>query len=340
MAAGAADHHAADRAAEAAAWAGKWSAWYAQYVARAAEQSERTGQLYHDVADAMSHGSLAPNALQDMLAAFYQARGSAYSERLAELTMRFFSRLVETAAAYSKEMTEAVMPGVPAAPSLPKLDPTDANAWFRQLTEYSHSLSAHIATSYKAFLDRVAGGQIATDSLKTVASEYLERRFPEYLQQLGRLYFDLLSDLNDLRAAGEQDFLSGTLATAGRSNAAVAMALNLTGPPGSVASATFSIANTRVEPATIRYRFTEVRRADGIGPSFAPRFSLTPAQLELAPLEEASLELALALDETDYAPNALYVGALHITGHGEPRLEVPLRITLVPSAPASGDQYA
>ena len=60
MAAGAADHHAADRAAEAAAWAGKWSAWYAQYVARAAEQSERTGRLYHDVADAMSHGSLPP----------------------------------------------------------------------------------------------------------------------------------------------------------------------------------------------------------------------------------------------------------------------------------------
>ena len=339
MAAAAAESNTADRTAEAAAWAGKWSAWYAQYVARVGEQSQRTGNLYNEVSNAVARGELAPTAMQDMLGAFYQARGSAYSERLAELTMRFFSRLVETAAAYSKEMTEAVMPGVPAAPPLPKLDPSNTNAWFRQITDYSHSLSTHIATSYKAFLDRVAAGQIQTDSLKRVASEYLERRFPEYLQQLGRLYFDLLSDLNDLRAAGEQDFLSGTLAT-GRSNAAVALALNLTGPAGSVASATLSIANTRAQPATIRYRFTDVRRADGIGPSLAPRFSVTPAQLDLAPSEEASLTLALALDEADYEPNALYVGALHITGHGEPRLEVPLRIMLVPSAPAPGDQHA
>ena len=262
----------------------EWSAWYAQYVARVRRAIASGPEIcINEVSNAMAHGELAPTAMQDMLGAFYQARGSAYSERLAELTMRFFSRLVETAAAYSKEMTEAVMPGVPAAPPLPKLDPSNANAWFRQITDYSHSLSTHIATSYKAFLDRVAAGQVQTDSLKRVASEYLERRFPEYLQQLGRLYFDLLSDLNDLRAAGEQDFLSGTLAT-GRSNAAVALALNLTGPAGSVASATLSIANTRAQPATIRYRFTDVRRADGIGPSLAPRFSVTPAQLDLAPV--------------------------------------------------------
>nr|UXE45872.1 hypothetical protein Hi04_10k_c5380_00024 [uncultured bacterium] len=284
----------------------------------------------------MSDGELSAKAMQDMLAAFYQARGSVYSERLAAVTMRFFSRLVETAAAYSKEMTEAVMPGVPAAPPLPKLDSSNATAWFRDLTDYSHSLSAHIATSYKAFLDRVAAGQIATDSLKNVASEYLERRFPEYLEQLGQLYFDLLSDLNDLRAAGEQEFLSGTLANAKREKAPVAVALNLAGPAGSVASATLSITNTRMQPATIRYRFTDVRRADAIGPSFAPKFTVAPADLELGPGEEASLAIMLALDEAEYTPNALYLGELHLTGHGEPRLEVPLRITLVASSTPAG----
>jgi hypothetical protein len=334
----AAEHNTADRSAEAAAWAGKWSAWYAQFVARAAAQSERTGQLYHGVVDAMARGNLAPTAMQDMLAAFYAARGSAYSERLADLTMRFFSRLVETAAAYSKEMSEAVMPGVPAAPPLPHLDPSNANDWFRQLTDYSHSLSAHIATSYKAFLDRVAAGEVATDGLKRVASEYLERRFPEYLQQLGRLYFDLLSDLNDLRAAGEQDFLSGTLATAGRPDPSVALALNLTGPPGGIASATLSIANTREQTTRIHCRFTDVRRADGVGPAFAPRLSVTPEELDLRPSKEAILTFALALDEADYAPNALYTGALHIAGHGEPSVEVPVRIMVIPSASASGDQ--
>ncbi len=285
----------------------------------------------------MSHGDLAPTALQDMLATFYQARGTTYSERLAALTMRFFSRLVETAAAYSKEMAEAVMPGVPAPPPLPQLDSSDTNAWFRQLTDYSHSLSAHIATSYKSFLDRVASGQIASDSLKDVASEYLERRFPEYLRQLGRLYFDLLSELNDLRADGEQDFLSGTLTAAGRSNPSAAPALSLNGPLGGTASGTLSIANTREELALIRCQFTDVRRADGIGPAFPPKISVTPERLEVAPSKEASLNFALALDEVNYLPNTLYIGALYITGHGEPRLEIPLRIMVTPGASASGD---
>lgn len=195
-----------------------------------------------------------------------------------------------------------------------------------------------MASSYKSFLDRVAAGQVASDSLKQVASESLEQRFPEYLRQLGRLYFELLSGLNDLRAAGEQDFLAGTIAPTGRSNSSVALALSLTGPPGGSASATLSIANTREQPARIRYRFTDVRRADGIGPAFPLKISVTPEQLELQPSEEASLTLALGLDEADYAPNTLYVGALHITGHGEPRLEVPLRIMVTPGALASGDR--
>lgn len=98
MAAAAADRSAADRSAEASAWAAEWSAWYGRYVARAAGQSERTAELYQGVVDAMSRGDLAPTALPDMLAAFTRARGTAYSERFAALAMRFFSRLVETAA--------------------------------------------------------------------------------------------------------------------------------------------------------------------------------------------------------------------------------------------------
>jgi hypothetical protein len=71
---------------------------------------------------------------------------------------------------------------------------------------------------------------------------------------------------------------------------------------------------------------TDVRRADGVGPAFAPDVSFAPAALELAPGEEASVALTLRLDERNYAPNALYVGTLQITGSGDPRLEVPLRI--------------
>jgi hypothetical protein len=328
VAAAAADNRAGNGIADAkaAAWASEWSAWYGQFAARAADQAQKTGRLYQQVADAMSRGELAPTALQAMQAAFYQSRGTTYSERFAELSGRFFSRLVEAAATYSREMAEAVMPGIPAPPPLPRLDPSDANTWFSRLTDYSSSLSTHIATSYKAFLDRVSAGGVDSSSLKEVASEYLERRFPEYLRLLGRLYFDLLIDLNDLRAAGEQDFLSGILAGVGSSRPSGAMTLDLTGPSKGLASATLTIANTREQLAQIRHRVGDVRRADGIGPAFAPVISVTPDQLQLGLSEEGTLTLALGLDEMVYAPNTLYVGAFHIMGHGEPPLEIPLRI--------------
>jgi hypothetical protein len=304
----------------------EWSAWYGQYVAHTAAQAEKTGQLYRQITDATARGELPATALQDMLGAFYTARGTTYAERLSALSSRFFSRLVETAATYSREMAEGVMPGVPAPPPLPQLDSSDPNAWFHQLTAYGNSLSSHIATSYKAFLDRVAAGQVDSDNLKDVASRYLEQRFPEYLRQLGRLYFDLLTDLNELRAAGEQDFLSGVLATARRKDSSTPMSLELTGPTNSVAAAKVSITNSRPEVARIQCRVTDIRRADGIGRAFPPRVSITPGQLDLRPAEEGSLTLALELNEADYAPDTLYVGALQLTGHGEPQLEVRLRI--------------
>jgi hypothetical protein len=319
--------------ARAAAWALEWSAWYGEYAARAAEQSERTLALYRRVADAIARGELPSTALNDMLAPFYGARGKAYADRLAELTGRFFSRLVETAALYSREMAQSVMPGVPAPPPLPALDPADPNRWFRQLTEYGGSLSAHIAASYKAFLDRVAAGQVDTDGLQNAASAYLERRFPDYLRQLGRIYFDLLTDLNGLRAEGERDFLEGVLAAARPEGPAPPLRVDLMGPAAERVSARLSIANSRGAPARIVASVGDIRRADGIGPAFAPDLSITPGALELGPAEEGSITLALALDPAAYAPGALYLGALSVAGAGELPLEIPLRVMVTAEPP-------
>jgi hypothetical protein len=332
--AAAADRDFADRSAEAAAWAADWAAWYGRYGARAAQQSDRTVALYQKVADAISQGVLAPAAMQDMSSAFYKARGVRYSERFVALTTQFFSKLVEVAAAYSREMAEAVMPGAPSPPRLPRLDPSDPNAWFRQLTDYSYSLSAHIASSYRSFLDQVAAGRVDSENLKHVASEYLERRFPEYLRQLGTLYFELLSDLNDLRAEVEQDYLSGALAAAELPKRSEALALSLTGPSGGTTTATLSIANTREQPAVVRCHVGVLRRADGVDAVFPADISVTPEPLELAPGEEGRVTLAVTLDETVYAPNTLYVGALRVAGHGEAPLDIPLRILATAARPA------
>jgi len=337
VAASAADRDHAANSADAAAWAADWSSWYGRYSARAAEQSERTVALYQKVADAMSRGALAPTAMQDALGTFYKARGVRYAERFTALTTRFFSRIVEMSAAYSREMADAVMPGMPSPPPLPRLDTSEPNVWFRQISEYSHSLSEHISSSYKTFLDRVASGRIDSNEAKDLAARYLERRFPEYLRQLGMLYFDLLSELNDLRVEVEHDYLAGVVATAERPAAEEPFALTLSGPSGGVARATLSIDNVREESAVIRCQVGDLRRADGVDGVFAARILVAPDPLQLAPAQEGRLTLAVDLDDATFVPGKLYVGTLRIVGHGETPLDISLQV-LATGGPTESDR--
>ena len=315
-----------------AAWAADWSGRYSQYLRSTASQSERTQDLYRRLMECIARGELAPQRLQDMLPAFYRARGHVYNERLSQITLRFFADLVRSVTAYSNELMQVLMPGAAAVPAPPELTSSDPTIWFQQLMDYCNQLSAHIARSYQMLVDRMAAGQLGSDQIQKTAAAHLERRLPEYLRDLAVSYFELLNGLNDLRAQSEQEFLSGVLATASRTKAD-SFAIELVAALGSTANASFSIANTRDVPAVIRCELSDVRRRDGIGPAFLPNIARTPEQLQLAPGEEGRVSLALALDRDTYAAGAQYVGALHITGGCEPQVEIPLRITAIEGAP-------
>ena len=315
--------------------AAEWAALYGQYLTRAAGQSARTLELYQQVLERVARGELAPTVLQDMLAGFAQARGTSYTERLTELSMRFFSGMVQISTAYSQDLAELVLPGiaVPLAPP-PPFDAADPAGWFQQLTDYAGRLSADAVKTYQSLLDRVAAGGVTPGRLQQVSSDYLQRHLPEYLRRLGTLCFDLLNGLNDVRTHYEEEYLAGVLATANRPPGEEgSFALHLAAPLGRMASASLAVANTQEEPAVVRCRVTDVRRADGVGPGFSPKITIAPERLELRPGEEASLALSLRLDEADYAPGVLYVGAVHVTGHEEVPLEVPLRITATAPTP-------
>ncbi len=335
MAAVAADRDGADRGVEQVAWAAEWSTWYTQYLRRAAEQSERTLELYQRVIDCVARGELAPTAHQDRLNAFYKTRGATYGVKLSDVTLRFFSGVVQSSTAYSREMADVLTPDVAPPFPMPTLDPSDPARWFQQLAEYGRELSENAASAYQSFLDRVSAGEVAPREVQLAAAGFFERRVPEFLHDLGSRYFELLNGLNDIRSGGEQEFLADLLATAGRDGREPALVLNLVGPLGTSCTATISLANTRDERAIIRCSVTDVRRIDGVGPAFIPRIDITPDHLELAPGEEAVLSVVVRLDEGDYDPNVQYVGALFITGHGEPRLEVPLRITATQTVQAA-----
>ena len=340
MAARAAEDGTLDRSAEAAAWAAEWSTFYTDYLKRSAAQAENTQHLYNQLVAGVSKGEFTAATLAEMAAVFYRARGAAYAERLASTTQRFFSGLVEHAMAYSNEMAQSVMPGTPDPPALPQLDAKDPAGWFVQLADYRQRLTQHIATSYRDFFDRVAAGTVASADLQHLASEYLDRRFPEYIRGLGRLYFELLNELNDVRSVGEQEYLTGVLASVARPARRIALAVDLTAPVDSTASATLSITNSRNEPTQVHCRLSPVRRADGVGPAFEPSISISPQPLELAALQEATLEITVQLDPADYEPDRQYVGSLHISGHGEETLEVQLRIMARAVTPPSGELQA
>ena len=305
----------------------EWLTAYADYLRRAAEQSANTLDLYQQITDRMVRGELAPTATQDMLGSFVQARGTAYSDRLAQLNMRFFSEMVRIGTAFAHELGHALLPDAPAPPPVPPFDASDPAGWFQQLGDYAEQLSASIAGTYQTLADRAAAGDLAPGQIQEATNAHLQRRLPEYLSELGRLYFDLLEGLTELRVESEQEFLTGMLQRVNGAGHAEAFELTFAGPLGGTATASLSITNSRDELARIRCDVSEVRRADGVGPAFAADVGVEPDGLELEPEEEGLLVVTLRLDEGTYEPDVLYVGTLQIAGHGEPRLEVPLRIT-------------
>ncbi len=195
----------------------EWAAWYTQFLTSATGQSARTLELYQQVLAAISRGEIAPTALQDLLPGFLQVRGATYTNTLTELTTRFYARLVEIGAAHSRELAELVVPGghVPDVPP-PVFESADPTQWFQRLTEYAGQLNARALKVYQAHLNRVAAGETTADQLQRAMSEYLERRLPEHLRQSGQLYFQLLTDLNEIRARYEEEYLGGVLASVKR----------------------------------------------------------------------------------------------------------------------------
>jgi hypothetical protein len=294
-----------------------WSAAYAHYLLRAAQQTARTQSLSYLVLQRVSRGELSPATLRDALTAFAERRGGDYGTRVANASARFFSGLVQIAVGAR-------------TPPPPPYDPADPYGWYQRLTAYAADLQQRSLDAYREQLERAARG----DGSASVAEEYT-RRAHEQVEALGRLYFELLETIGAIGAAGEEEFLRNVLANAPADRDAPVV--ELTAPLGASASAVVSLENTRTDPAVIRCLVTDVRRADGIGPSFVPKIVVDPDGLMLDPEQEGSVRLSLTLDAAIYTAGADYVGAVQVLRHGEPRLDLPLRIRAAapPAAEAS-----
>lgn len=294
----------------------EWSAAYAQYLLRAAQQSTRSHGLYYLVLQRVSRGELSPTMLRDALSAFTDRRGQLYGGKLAELNARFFAGLVQIAGGASEPP--------------PPYNATDPYSWFTQLTEYAARAHQQTVQAYQSRLDAVASGSAPPSSSTFVDDQ--ARRTNEQVRALGRLYFDLLGGLAEIGSAVEAEYLQDVLGNGAETDRQTS-AIELTAPSGGSASAVVALENTRSDRAVIRCMVSDVRRADGIGPAFEPAVTVDPDGLMLDPSQEGSVRLSVVLDTAVYEPGADYIGAVHIIRHGEPRLDVPLRIRASPTEP-------
>ena len=291
-----------------------WSAAYAHYLLRAAQQTARTQSLYYLVLQRVSRGELSPATLRDALTTFAERRGGDYGIRVADASARFFSGLVQIAA------------GASTPP--PPYDPADPYGWYQRLASYTADVQRRSVEAYREQLERAASER----SSAAIADEYT-RRAGEHVRELGRLYCELLERVAEIGAAGEEEYLRGVLAGATATDAPV---IELTAPLGASASAVVSLENTRGDRAVIRCMVSDVRRADGVGPSFVPNVAVDPDGLMLDPEQEGAVRLSLTLDANVYTPGVDYVGAVQVLRHGEERLDLPLRIrAAVPAADAA-----
>ncbi len=253
-----------------------WSTTYSNFLSRASGQAAATLELYQQALIRVSEGKLEPTVFQTHFPKFIQAHGSRYTSRLSEIGSHFLSRLVELSSSYSRQGAE---PGAPnfGEPELvpPRFEADSPLRWFEQLGEYSGKLNNRALKAYREQLDQVAAGEKTPAQVQQNAVNQLSNRFPQFLQQITELYFDLLNGMNDVRANYQRDYFQSVLALAEKPDRIPPVVVQLTAPRGEVASASLSVANTSAEKCGVLFRFTDARRADGAGPAFAPELEIT-----------------------------------------------------------------
>jgi hypothetical protein len=302
-----------------------WSTLYSQYLARSAAISARTLNFYQLALERVSQGKLPPTVFQDHFSTFAVAHAAEFSNRFAEVGSRFLSDLVRLGSSYSMKPSGSAAAAEPEAVP-PRFDPSNPTRWYEQVAEYSGRLNARAIKAYREQLDRVAAGEATPSEVQQQTTKQMEQELPGYMERLTQLYFDLLNGLSDVRSAYEETYFQGLLSNAKPDDHDATVALSLSGTAGATTAAALSITNTTGQRTRIDHQVADVRRVDGEGPSFVPAVKFVPEALELGPDEEGTLTVSLDLDPERYDTDALYTGAVYLSGGSAVPLEVELRI--------------
>ena len=178
---------------------------------------------------------------------------------------------------------------------------------------------------------RAAGrgeGPDARRLMKTISTEY-----EGYLRDLSKLNLQYAKALQDLAAsAGErltevvEDATHPARAHRTASGTSTRASLPLEGTLGAPASGTFTVANSRDEPAQLSFlagSLVDVAAPDADG--LEPWFTFDPGTLRLEPGAEATVAVSLYLDPDRFRPSHEYRGEIQVLGGDGTRLDVTVR---------------
>ncbi|MEO6966151.1 MAG: hypothetical protein ABI076_09690 [Acidobacteriaceae bacterium] len=310
-----------------------WSASYAQFLTGSGTHAAKTLKFYQEILEYVARGQLAATVFQEYYPRFAETHGAGYTKRLNELAAEFLRSLVELSATESQRSAAAEnLDAEIAEIQLPVFEIEDPTRWFEQYAEFAGQLNARALKAYRKQLDHVAQGEASPEEVQQKVASLMSRQLPDTLQRVGHLYLDVMNKLNDVRANYEEEYFLGLVALAKGHEKDPIVLVPLSGPQGGVASASLTVANTTTQRTPVRYTGTEVRRMDGVGAAFPPKIVIQPEALELGPGEEATISFSIQLETDHYETDMPYMGFLYITGDGDLRVEMQLRIVATPPA--------
>ncbi len=277
----------------------------------------------------MSQGKLEPTAFQNEMPGFIQSHGMEYANRVSEIGAKFLGRLVEVSSEYARR-SSAVQEEAP-LPNPPYFDPANPARWFEQVAEYAGKLNSRAVKAYRSQLEQVAAGEKSPAEVQQRAVNETAQVMPELLQRMTLVYFDLLSDLNEIRSRYEQQYFSRVMGLSRKPDREPPVSLQLSAPLGETAFASLSVSNTTTETVAVRFRHTDARRTDGVGPAFTPELAVTPDVLELAANAEEKILVSVRLLPEQFEAGHPCSCVLFIDGGEALRVEVHLHILAAPA---------
>jgi hypothetical protein len=293
---------------------------YQAYVDRKVASSLATREGYSRLLDRVATGDVDPKVLDQSLNWFWHAHGPDHAMAITDLTMRFFTEVVQLACDHSRGLIDELAPetATPDRIAPPDVDPADWTSWLSRLTDYAEQERSAQRSALAAAIEHAATG---ADGTQAPEGDVIppEGDSSTIVERLASLCFDVLAGLDSINADLGLRYLTAVVPDDGPD------AVELEGELGESVECRFVISNDELGATVVQCAVIEMRREDGIGPAFEPPATITPQDLRLPPDGSAQISCAIALTEP-FVSAATYVGEFRVVADGESALRVPIRI--------------